>query len=100
MNAYEEMLRIMRREGNRNSAPPIQIGIMDSPTSCSIGKLKLSNKDLLIAEHLKTGYYFAICEEEPSRKDKDTYIGGLKEGDKVAIYRISDSLYIILERLV
>lgn len=100
MNAYEELLKIMRKEGSKDNTPSIQIGIMDGPTSCSIGELKLSGNDLLIVEHLKTGYHFAVCEEEPSRKDKSTFIGGLQKGDKVAIYRVSDSIYIILGRLV
>lgn len=100
MNAYEEMLSIMRNEGKKDNTAPIQIGIMDSPTSCSIGKLQLSGGDLLMAEHLKTGYYYAVDDAKPSKKDKTTFIGGLQKGDKVAVYRISDELYIILERLV
>lgn len=100
MNGYEEILKVMRAEGSKDNTAPIQIGVMDSPTVCSIGKLKLSGSDLLIAEHLKTGYHYAVNNDTPSRKDKTTFIGGLQKGDKVAVYRISDELYIILERLV
>lgn len=90
MNAYEEILNIMRKEGSKGNPAPIQIGIMDSPTECHIGELRLYEGDLLIAEHLKTGYL----------KDAATFIGGLQKGDKVATYRVSDEIYIILERLV
>ena len=100
MNPYEEILRVMRTEGKKDNTAPIQIGVMESPTVCSIGKLKLSGSDLLIAEHLKTGYHYAVNNDTPSRKDKNTFVGALQKGDKVAVYRISDELYIILERLV
>ncbi len=100
MNPYEEILSVMRGEGSKDNTAPIQIGVMQSATSCKIGKLVLSGNDLLIAEHLKTGYHYAVDNQTPSKKDKTTFIGGLKAGDKVAIYRISDELYIILERLV
>lgn len=100
MNGYEEILKVMRTEGSKDNTAPIQIGIMDSPTSCSIGKLKLSGSDLLIAQHLKTGYHYAVNNDTPSKKDKNTFVGALQKGDKVAVYRISDELYIILERLV
>lgn len=100
MNAYEEILEIMRKEGKKDNTAPIQIGVMDSPTVCSIGKLKLSDSDLLIAEHLKTGYHYAVDSETPSKKDKTTFAPPLQKGDAVAVYRISEELYIILERLV
>lgn len=100
MNPYEEILKTMRTEGGKDNTAPIQIGVMDSPTVCSIGKLKLSGSDLLIAEHLKTGYHYAVDNNTPSKKDKNTFIGALKKGDRVAVYRINDELYIILERLV
>lgn len=90
MNAYEEILEVMRGEGEKRNPASIQIGTMTGGTSCKIGDLPLSGSDLLMAEHLKTGY----------QKDKNTFIGPLKSGDQVAIYQISDEKYIILERLV
>jgi len=100
MNPYEEILNTMREQGRKDNTAPIQIGIMTSRSSCKIGKLVLSGDDLLIAEHLKTGYHCAVDNETPSKKDKNTFVEALKAGDKVAIYRVSDELYIILERLV
>ena len=100
MNQYEEILDLMRKEGKKDNPPSIQIGIMKNAEVCAIGELMLSRDDLLIAEHLKTGYHCAVNSDNPSQKDENTFIGALKEGDKVAVYRISDELYIILERLV
>lgn len=99
-NPYEEILGIMRNEGKKDNTAPIQIGVMTGAASCKIGKLTLSGGDLLIAEHLKTGYHCAVYDDAPSKKDKNTFVAPLKSGDKVAVYRISDELYIILERLV
>lgn len=99
MNPYEEILNTMREQGKKDNTAPIQIGVMESATTCAIGALKLSGSDLLIAEHLKTGYHYAVDNATPSKKDKNTFIGALKKGDKVAVYRVSDELYIILERL-
>ena len=76
MNAYEQILETMRQQGRKDNTPPIQIGIMESADTCAIGKLKLSGSDLLIAEHLKTGYHYAVDNETPSKKDKNTFIGG------------------------
>lgn len=100
MNPYEQLLQTMRQQGKKDNPAPIQIGVMESATTCTIGELRLSGDDLLIAEHLKTGYHYAVDYDNPAKKDKTTFIGGLEKGDKVAIQRISDELYIILERLV
>lgn len=100
MNAYEELLNVMRNEGKKDNTAPIQVGVMTGAASCRIGKLTLSESDLLIAEHLKTGYHYAVYDDKPSKKDKNTFIGPLKSGDNVAVYRISDERYMILERLV
>ena len=55
MNAYEEILALMRNEGKKDTPASIRIGEMTGPTSCRIGKLPLAGGDLLIAEHLTTG---------------------------------------------
>lgn len=100
MNAYEEILGMMRSEGKKDNTAPIQIGEMTGAESCRIGKLQLSGSDLLIAEHLKTGYHCAVCSDDPAKKDADTFVEPLRDGDKVAVYRVDDERYIILERLV
>lgn len=100
MNPYERLLKTMRTEGKKDNTAPIQIGVMTGADSCRIGKNILEREDLLIAEHLITGYHCAVSGADPPRKDEDTFVGPLKEGDQVAAYMISDECYIILGRLV
>jgi hypothetical protein len=100
LNAYSELLGIMRKEGKKDNPPPIQHGIMKDATSCLAGELLLSGDDLLVVEHLKTGYHYAVDGDSPPLKDKSTYIEPLKEGDTVAVCRLDDEKYIILGRLV
>ena len=100
MDPYEEMLGIMRNEGKKDNTAPIQRGVMIDAETCKIGDLTLSGSDLLIAEHLKTGYHCAVYDDKPSKKDETTFVEPLKEGDEVAVYRLDDEFYIILERLV
>lgn len=100
MNAYSELLGIMRKEGKKDNPPQVQRGVMQDAKSCLAGKLLLSGDDLLVAEHLKTGYHYAVDGDSPTLKDKSTYIEPLKEGDTVAVCRLDDEKYIILGRLV
>lgn len=100
MDAYAEILNIMRREGKKDNPAPVQKGIMQDNTSCLVGELLLAGEDLLVAEHLKTGYHYAVDKDIPSLKDVNTFIPPLKKGDTVAVYRLDDEKYIILGRLV
>lgn len=100
MNAYEELLSIMRGEGRKDNTAPIQLGTMESETTCKVGNVLLYEDDFLVAEHLKTGYHQAVDNEIPERKNEKTFVGKLQKGDTVAVYKISDELYVILERLV
>lgn len=100
MNAYERILSTMRSEGAKDNTAPIQIGVMTGTETCRIGGNNLERDDLLIAEHLLTGYHYAVSGTDPPKKDKDTFVEPLKEGDQVAAYRVNDEIYIILERLV
>lgn len=65
MNAYSELLGIMRKEGKKDNPPQVQRGVMQDAKSCLAGKLLLSGDDLLVAEHLKTGYHYAVDGDSP-----------------------------------
>jgi len=99
-DAYSEILGIMRQEGRKDNPSSVQLGIMLVDGACKAGNLMLEPDDLLIAEHLKTGYHFAVDKQKPHLKDKDTFIEPLREGDTVAVLKLDDEKYIILERLV
>lgn len=100
MNPYSEILSVMRNEGKKDNPASLRLGIMQDAASCIAGDLLLSGDDLLVAEHLKTGYHYAVDNTVPSLKNDSTFIEPLKEGDTVIIYRLSDEKYVILERVV
>ena len=100
MNAYEEILSLMRQEGKKDNTASIQLGTMESEKRCRVGEVTLYEDDFLIAEHLKTGYHYAVDKEKPESKNEKTFAEGLKKGDTVAVYKINDELFVILERLV
>ena len=92
MNGYEKIITIMRQQkGETNN---IKIGTMDSENSCVIGKLKLSSDDLLVSEHLKTGYCYK------NKDNQEVIVDPLKKGDAVALYRVDEDTYLVIERLV
>lgn len=100
MNPYEEILSVINTQSNRGNRPLIQLGIMDSPKTCSIGTLLLEEEDIMVMEYLKTGYHKAVDELQPQKQDESTFVEPLKKGDMVAVCRINDELYLILGRLV
>lgn len=79
MNGYEQIIKLMRQQGEVNSLPVPRIAEMTAPGECDIGDLVLDNDDLLVADHLK---------------------GKLKKGDTVLVQRVNDETYAIIERLV
>lgn len=87
---FAKLLKIMQRQGEANNPTGLEIGVMTSAKKCSVGDLELDEDDLLIAEHLITGYY--------TKNDK--YIKPLAKGDVVAVQQIDDETYAILERMV
>lgn len=90
----------MRQQGSKDNTEAIKIGIMDSDKTCKIGELKLSEDDLLVAEHLKTGYHKSVNNSNPALKNEETFAEPLKEGDTIALYRVNDEQYIIIGKLV
>lgn len=92
MNPYEQIIYLMREQGEKDNHT-IQIGKMKDEETCIIGELELLKEDLLIAEHLKLGYY-------SQEQEKQVFIKPLQPGDMVAVYRENEERYIILERLV
>lgn len=98
MNSYEKLLYILSKQNKTEKN--FYIGTMTSETSCDTGENELSEDDLLIAEHLKTGYFKNIDSENPALKNKDTYVSSLKKDDVVLVIKASQELYVIVERLI
>lgn len=91
-NSYEKIIRMMQQQGAANNSAEVTTAVMTGPKSCKVGDLPLSGSDLLIAEHLL--HKVALYNEDQA------YLKPLKKGDVVAITRLSDDCYAILERLV
>ena len=97
-NDFSEMLA-----GNRVS-PQIKLAVMTGPSSCKIGNLQLTAADLLISDRLLSPTCTKVSETAPDGggqcADNSTYISALKTGDTVAVYQLSDSRFLVLERMV
>lgn len=80
MNAYEKIIRTIRKESEKVSGGnPIQLAEMISESSCEFGNDVLDEEDLWIPDRL---------------------VGMLEAGDTVLIARINDSEYAIVDRVV
>lgn len=91
MNGYERIIKIIEeRIQTSNPISNIFLAGMTGGNSCTVAGQKLSGEDLLIAEHLTTGWY-----QEPDKK-----VEPLKSGDSVIVMQLSDTKYVILERVV
>lgn len=116
MNGYEKIIGIVRNESNRNKVKyPLKIAEMTSSTSCKYGNMELDEDDLYFAEHLihpqtnrkniklrPTGGTWQNYEKEDIEDGNDEWLekSKLKAGDKVLIIRVSESKYVVIERLV
>lgn len=91
MNGYEKIVKIMQQQGSSPSM--VFITTMDTQKSCKVNELMLDGDDLIIAEHLKTGYY---------KQNGDTmqFVEPIKANDTVLIVKINNEQYAIIERLV
>lgn len=88
--AYEDLIRMMQQQGAANNTAEVTVGVMTGTRSCKVGDLPLSSGDLLIAEHLT----------KKVALQGGGYIEPLKKGDTVAVTRLSEDTFAILERLV
>lgn len=89
MNGYEKIIATIRKNAKEVAPSEMSLAVMTGPVSCSKGELSLDRDDLLIAEHLLTGYMAG----------EESYIPPLRAGDTVVIKRISEEKYVILERV-
>nr|DAE00842.1 MAG TPA: Protein of unknown function (DUF2577) [Siphoviridae sp. ctitf6] len=99
MSAYDELICVMRQQGTAGAPEGMLLGTMTGPTSCEIGKFKLEKDDLYISEHLLSTVASKVSIPE-SHEDQTTYLGPLKAGDVVLLQRLSDTEYVIIEKVV
>lgn len=90
MNGYEKILNQMRKQGMKDAEKGVFLAEMVSSEECRCGQIILERDDLLIAEHLLTGYV-----------DIDgNKVLPLKKGDAVLCKRLSEEKYAIIERVI
>lgn len=92
-------MRIMQEEGAKNNPPTIEFATMTGPKSCKIGDLLLVEEDLIFSEHLLNRLAIKVSVSE-SHSDQSQYIQPLQVGDEVAVIRVSQTRYLVLDRVV
>ena len=90
--------------GNQQTATGLKLATMTGPNTCMIGNLQLTSTDLMIADHLLYTKCVKVSEVAPKDggacTDKSSYMSALKAGDTVLVYQLSDSKFLIIERMV
>lgn len=98
----EGMVGLVRKAGVSSAA--IQLAVMDGPSSCHIGDLKLAAEDLKFMDGLLTPTCTKVagtCPDETGPlRDTSTYRAALKSGDTVAVYQLSDTAFLVLGKVV
>lgn len=107
MSWKEDMISMMREQGERNNPTGIQLATMTSANTAMIGKLPLMSQDLLFSDRLLQPTATKVaghCPADGELTDKSNYLPALKAGDIVAVYCIEDKSgyqkYLVLERMV
>ena len=73
----EKMVNLMREQGKKNTGKGLQLATMESDTKCRVGNLLIDREDYLKAEHIS-----------------------LSKGDTAVVYKLDDTAYIILEKVI
>ena len=85
-------------------ARELKLAVMTGPDSLKLGKLELAKEDLLISQHLTDRVCVQAFLNAPPNggpcTDKSKYWEKLKAGDTVLVYQISDSKFVIIDRVV
>ena len=91
--------------GNHGQASAsLKLATMTSPNTCTVGTLQLTKDDLMFADHLMQAKCVKVSETAPDGggacTDKSLYLPALQAGDVVLVYQISDSKFLVIERMV
>ena len=105
MSWTDAIIDSMKTAGASVNPSSITIGVMASSNTCTVKEgLTLPNTMLYFSDLLTTPLatkVAGICPADGgSLTDKSSYTSVLKAGDKVALYRVDETHYIILARLI
>ena len=88
----------------RQTGRGLQLATMTGPTSLQLGDLALTAGDLLFASHLLTKTATQVSGQCPADGgtlgDTSTYAPALAAGDQVLVCQVSDSCFLVIERMV
>jgi hypothetical protein len=102
MSWQSDMIGMMRKQGAVSNTPGLQMGRMTGESSCKTGDLDLSSADLYIPDRLLKPMAYEVdasIDKDHGFHDRTKYIEPLKAGDLVVLYRLSDTKYVILDRV-
>ncbi len=99
IDPFSEMVNLMRGQGSQNNTALIQLATMTGPTTCTIGNAELKTEDLYIPDRLLSAVCTKVSVSE-SFQDKSSYSTALKTGDTVILFQLSDTKFVILDRVV
>jgi len=97
-NSYTGIVDMMRNQAKAQNDSGVQLATMTGQNTCEIGTFPLTAEDLLISDRLLETSCTSVTVN--GNEDKSTYSAALKKGDIVAIFKVSDTKYVILERVV
>jgi hypothetical protein len=90
MNGYEKILKIMVKQGNKENEKGVFLGVVGENLSVDIGDIVIEKEDLVISQHLLTGYKAADGETVPAAE----------KGDLVLLKRLSDEKYAVITKVI
>lgn len=100
IDPFTEMVNMMREQGTANNTAEIKLAVMSGPKTCSINDMPLMAEDLYIPDRLLSPMCTKVAVESGSSRDTSSYNSPLQAGDIVAICQLSETAYVILDRVV
>lgn len=96
MNPYELFWIVSKQDATEQKDGMI-LGVMTSETTCKIGENQYEEEDIFIPNYLKE----PICTKVliVDGEDRSTYIKPLKKGDKVLLYPLTETEFIVIGRI-
>ena len=96
-----ELANLLPRE---EVARELKLATMTSPNSLKLGKLELQKEDILLSQHLLNPLCVKVKTQSPNGggacSDASTYLEPLKAGDLVLVYQLSDSKFVVIDKVV
>lgn len=102
MSWQSDMVGLMRKQGAISNTPGLELAVMTGAASCRVGDLDLSSEDLYIPDHLLKPVATKVrvsFDEHGVFHDETQYLAPLKAGDLVVLQRLSDTKYVVLNRV-